>query len=480
MGDFRGLIERLDYLNDGDPATDTDLGVTGIWLMPIMQSPSYHGYDIVDYRAVDDEYGTMEDFQALLHACHERGIRVIVDLVINHSSDEHPWFTQAAADRDAPTRDWYTWADSDPGYRGPWGQQVWHDEVLDESGQYYYGCFYHGMPDLNVRNPELTAELNGIARFWIRDMGVDGFRLDAIKHLIEDGPVQENTQASIDWLESFHAYCESLDPDHFSVGEVWSSTDQVRRYIPDAVDTAFEFDLGMSILAAINTGDASRLRASIDNTVESFADGRFATFLTNHDQARVMTELGGDRDKAKAAATILLTLPGVPFIYYGEEIGIAGGKPDPNIRTPMQWTDSPRAEGFTTGQAWRRVQRDVGAANVEDQEGRPGSLLEHYKTLIRLRNDETAMRTGDTTTHPTSHDAVLAYTRSDGSGSFLIIVNTGGEVVRDYTVDVQLPDGELIEQTGIDRRLGERDADGRWRGVMLKPRESAVLKIEYE
>ncbi|MBE9472169.1 MAG: alpha-amylase, partial [Chloroflexi bacterium] len=173
VGDLNGLIEKLDYLNDGDPATTDDLGVTGLWLMPISQSPSYHGYDVADYLTVDDEYGTNEDFRRLMEEAHKRDIRVIVDLVLNHTSSQHPWFQSARDDVDSPYRDFYVWSEENPGYKSPWGGQVWHRT----SSGYYYGIFWEGMPDLNYDNPAVTTEMEEVIRFWLEDMGADGFRL---------------------------------------------------------------------------------------------------------------------------------------------------------------------------------------------------------------------------------------------------------------------------------------------------------------
>lgn len=442
VGDIRGMTDKLDYLNDGDPSTTADLGIDAVWLMPIAESPSYHGYDVVDYKQVDQEYGTNEDFRAFTDAAHKRGIRVIVDLVLNHSADEHPWFIDAASSKDSPKRDWFTWADTHPGYRGPWNQNVWHDHVQDQSGQLYYGCFYHGMPDLNVRNARLTTELYDIARFWIEDMGVDGFRLDAIKHLIENGADQENTQESIDWLEAFNAYCKSLNPDFFTVGEVWSTTDQVARYIPDAVDTAFEFDLAQAIIDGLNTGDATKIADRI-KVVEDAYYTPVATFLTNHDQSRLMSQLTGDpaekQAKAKAAAAILLTLPGIPFIYYGEEIGHTGTKPDPNIRTPMQWDAT--GEAFSAAEPWRATQPDADEINFVSQRGQMLSVFSQYQRLIKLRQRHEALRTGDIAILRTSDPRVLAYTRRTEGDHLLCVVNTSSEPIEKLSIAFdRLPD----------------------------------------
>lgn len=479
VGDFPGLTARLDYLNDADPATDTDLGVTALWLMPIAESPSYHGYDVTDYRAVDAEYGTAADFKAFTDACHARGIRVIVDLVLNHCSSQHPWFREALADPGSPKRDWFIWSDERPDYRGPWGQQVWHNTDRSGDGPFYYGCFYRGMPDFNLNNPEVTAELKQVARFWIEDMGVDGFRLDAIKHLIEDGPVQENTQATIDWLEDFQAYCRSLDPEFFSVGEVWAPTDQVQRYIPDAVDTAFEFDLAQAILNAVNAGDASGLEERLARVLGAY-DAPVATFLTNHDQARVMSQLGGDTDKARAAASILLTLPGVPFLYYGEEIGISGGKPDPNIRTPMQWTA--RASGFTRGTPWREPQADAAGANVAAQQGRPNSLFEHYRGLIATRQASPALSVGKTVLLEPQEPGLLAFVRETEGESTrtLVVVNLSNKPLGWYQIALDRPagPGKAREISGNRRPFGSLSDDrATFRGGGIRPYELFVLEL---
>jgi glycosidase len=249
IGDFNGIIEKLDYLNDGDPATTDDLGVTGIWLMPIMKSPSYHGYDTTDYYAVNSWYGTPTDFMRLLDAAHARGMKVIIDLMINHSAKSHPWFVSSRL-RASDKRDWYVWRDENPGFRGPSGQPVWHAD----GRRFYYGVFWDGMPDLNLENPEVTAQLYDIARYWLVDIGVDGFRLDGIKHLIEVGDIQENTVPTRQWLADFKTFVKSIRPDALLVGEVWSATNVVAQYIPDQVDLAFEFDLAGALMRAATFG----------------------------------------------------------------------------------------------------------------------------------------------------------------------------------------------------------------------------------
>ena len=334
IGDFQGIIQKLDYLNDGDPNTTSDLGVTGLWLMPIMPSPSYHGYDVTDYRAVNPDYGTMDDFKALLAAAHARGIAVLVDLPVNHTSSQHPWFAASAAG-DPAYRDWYVWDQSCPTYPGPWGEKVW----IRLNNSCYYAIFWDGMPDLNYRNPAVVAEMDDVARFWLQDVGVDGFRIDALQHIVEDGQQQANTPETLAWARDFQAYVNSINPNAMVVGEVQSNSFMASTYVPD-VNLVFDFDLAASIVQSARGGNPNAV-SSLENRVDQlYPPGEVATFLTNHDQNRVMSTIRSV-PKAKVAADLLLTLPGVPFVYYGEEIGMQGIKPDERIRTPMQWDSTP-------------------------------------------------------------------------------------------------------------------------------------------
>jgi glycosidase len=421
IGDLRGLIDKLDYLNDGDPDTDDDLGVTALWLMPVMQSPSYHGYDTIDYRTIEQDYGTNADFQELVAQADQRGMRVIVDLMLNHTSSEHPWFLESASGPTSPKRDWYVWSDTDPGHLSPWGTPVWHAR----NGAFYHGLFWEGMPDLNFRNQAVTEQMHDIARYWLTDMGVDGFRLDAVRHLIEEGDQYDGTGATHEWLAEWDDFLDTIDPDALTVGEVWDDTSAVAPYVTDdEVDVAFEFTLAGSILSSVNTGDPGAFDAQLGRVLAAYPPGQFAPFLTNHDQDRVVSQLGGDLDRAKLAASILLTLPGVPFVYYGEEIGMVGRKPDELIRTPMQWAPREGA-GFTSGTPWEQVNSDFSTVNVAAQEDDPDSLLSHYRTLIHLRADHPALAVGAMVPVESSCPDLHAALRSmpDGSDTVLVAHN---------------------------------------------------------
>ncbi len=423
VGDLNGLIEKLDYLNDGDPSTTEDLGITGIWLMPITTSPSYHGYDVTDYFTIDPEFGTNEDFVRLVEEAHQRGIAVIVDLVMNHTSSQHPWFVASKAD-DPDYRDWYIWVAENPAYLGPWNQKVWN---LTGNGL-YYSVFWSGMPDLNLRNPAVTAEIYEIIRFWLQDLHTDGFRLDAIKHLIEEGRLQENTSQTHAWLREFHKFYKGLNPAAFTVGEAWTSTTEVLDYTGDEVDIAFAFDLASAFLSAARGPASSSVADELSQVVESYPPGQYATFLTNHDQDRLMSQLQ-DTARAKLAALMLLTSPGVPFLYYGEEIGMSGAKPDEDIRRPMQWSAELPGVGFSTGVPWRDPASDAAEVNVAAQVEDPDSLLTHYRTLIQLRNQHSALRTGEWTLIESGSPQLYAYLRHDGNENILVLMNVGSEAI---------------------------------------------------
>ena len=425
IGDFNGIIEKLDYLQD--------LGITGLWLMPIHPSPTYHGYDVTDYYAVNPDYGTMEDFTRLLEEAHARDIRVIIDLVLNHTSTQHPWF-QSALTPSSEYRDWYIWSETDPGFRGPWGAQAWHRA---SNGQYYYAIFWDQMPDLNYDNPKVQEEAKEMASFWLEEVGVDGFRLDAIRYLAEDEKLAdaESTHA---YLEEWGDYYRSVDPEAFTVGEAWTSNATVKEYVATnrELDAAFNFDLADQIIKGIHKdGTNASLRFTLQTTIRDFPEQDNANFITNHDINRAMSQFGGDLGKAKVAAGILLAAPGIPFIYYGEEIGMAGTKPDELIRTPMQWTDAEGA-GFTDGTPWQPINADYREVNVAAQTGDSASLLEHYRTLIQLRNAHQALQTGETFVTDSSSNKLVSYLRVSEEETLLVLINIDDVPVTDYELSL--------------------------------------------
>jgi glycosidase len=431
-GDINGLIQKLDYLNDGNPATTNDLGVTALWLMPVMQSPSYHGYDVTDYRTVEADYGTNNDFRALITAAHARGIKVIIDYVMNHTSEEHPWFTQSAVNTTNNYRDWYRWSATNPGGLGPWGQTVWHNR----NGAYYYGIFWSGMPDLNYTTPAVKTELFDIARFWLQDMNVDGFRLDAVKYIFENGAQVEDAPATFQFFQDFRTFYKSVKPDAMAVGEAWSATNKVVPYVQNnRLDFCFEFDLATAIINSVNNNSPNTLTAKLSDVIASYPGLQYGTFLTNHDQDRVMSLFGEDQSKARLAAQLLLTLPGVPFLYYGEEIGMIGRKPDENIRTPLQWTGGTGA-GFTTGTPWRSPQLDYPGKNIASSQANAVSLWNTYRKMISIRNSEIALRRGTFVALPPSSADAVTFLRKYRSEGVIVAANMAVSTISNLTVSL--------------------------------------------
>ncbi len=481
-GDINGLIQKLDYLNDGNPATTTDLGITALWLMPVMSSPSYHGYDVTDYRSIESDYGNNNDFKALVTAAHSRGIKVIIDYVMNHTSDQHPWFTQSASATTSPFRNWYRWSATNPGGTGPWGQTVWHSR----NAAWYYGLFWGGMPDLNYETAAVKTEMFDIARFWLQDMNVDGFRLDAIKYIFENGNQLEDVPATFQFLQDFRTHYKTIKPDAVSVGEAWTSTNKVVPYVQNnRLDFCFEFDLAGAIISAVNSGIPSTLTGKLYEVIASYPGLQYGTFLTNHDQDRVMNLFGQDESKAKLAAGLLLTLPGVPFIYYGEEIGTVGVKPDENIRTPLQWNSSASA-GFTTGTPWRNPQADYVLKNIATSQANGSSLWHTYRTMIAVRNNEIALRRGTVISLTPGAASVVSFMRKYRSQGVIVAANMSSSAVSNLSISMaagSFPAGsytitELLTNTPINIVV---NADGGFSNQSLGPiagRTVAVFKMK--
>lgn len=488
VGDLRGMTARLDYLNDGDAATTTDLGVTGIWLMPVAEAASYHGYDVTDYTAVERDYGDATAMREFVTAAHERGIFVIVDLVLNHTSRDHPWFKDALAGGEH--RDWYVWSDEDPGWPSIAGPNPWH---RTPAGDYYYGAFWEGMPDLNLANPEVTAELERIALVWLQDFGVDGFRIDAAKHLIEtDGDAQANTPETKAWLADFRDAIHQRHPDALVLGEVYDARAVSSGYTTSgALDMAFDFGIGPAITFGVY-GDAHTIQASQAEVAERYGPGVAGTFLANHDQPRVMTGLRGDVVAARESAATLLTGPGVPFLYYGEELGMPGTKPDEQIRTPLPWTPDGPGHGFTAGQPWEPFSDGAETANVATLSADPASLLAAYRDLVNLRVAHPALAAGSFTRVEASSRSVAASVRTATGEQLLVLQNLGREAAENVTLDLDagplcgLATAELLYQSSGDEPAGpiavpSITATGGFDGyaplAVIPPRSTLVISL---
>lgn len=476
IGDLRGLTEKLSYVSD--------LGATCIWLMPIAQSPSYHGYDVTNYYEVNRDYGTTEDFKQFIAAAHQRGIKVLVDLVLNHMSSEHPFFQSAAFVSGSPYHDWFIWSKTNPEVHG-WQHTVWHHSP--GADEYYYGYFWSGMPDLNLANPAVQAETRKVAKYWLEQMGVDGFRLDAVAHLFEHGDTLMHHPANHPWLRDYEAYLRGIAPQSFTVGEVSGSTETLKPYYPDQLDSYFEFELADQVLDAVRSGSARGLIAALARAQHDIPPGRWSSFLRNHDQTRTMTELKGDGARNKLAAALLLTLPGVPFIYYGEEIGMTGTKPDPRLRTPMHWAQKPAA-GFTVGQAWEPLQPDSFTANVAVQDSDPGSLLNTYRRLVHLRSATAALSSaGAFIPLASGSDSVFAFLRRDEGRTVLVVANLGGTTRTGPTLSSDgavFPPGRytasaLLGPAGAELRVAPGGKIRGWKPfARLEPFSAYVLELK--
>jgi glycosidase len=475
VGDLKGLIQKLEYINS--------LGASCIWLMPVAASPSYHGYDVSDYYRVEPAYGTNDDFKRLVAEAHRRGIRVLVDMVLNHASSEHPSFQAALRDTASPYRAWYRFSPTALG-KGPWGAEAWHrSPVRDE---YYYGVFWSGMPDLNYQTPAVRDEAKRIATFWLRDMDVDGFRLDAVPYLVEEGDCLMGCTRTHAFLHEYAEHIRSVNPDAYTVGEAWGNIDAMLPYYPDQLTSYFAFELADSLLSAVRTGSAAGLLAGFLRLQDTLPPYRWSPFLSNHDGTRTLTALGGDIAHAKIAATLLLTLPGLPFVYYGEEIGMTGDKPDPRLRTPMQWSARPGL-GFTSGTAWESAQPDSLTTTVAAQDADAGSLLSLYRRLIHLRRENEALGAGRLVALSATSPQVAAYLRRAGDHTVLVVANLGSESVAGVSIGSgesvlrpgsYTPRNLLGGPSGSTLRVGP---DGRIRGYVpaatLTPRQGLVLDL---
>lgn len=422
-GDFKGLTAKLDYLQD--------LGVNGVWLMPIMNSPSYHKYDVTDYKSIHPDYGTVDDFKNFVTEAHARNIKVIVDLILNHSGSDHPWFQSAMKDKTSPYRKYYVWAKKDS-IRAQISKKAtsfdsdnitqWHAVNGDTLSEHYYGFFYGGMPDLNFDNPKVKEEFIDIGKFWLNEMKVDGFRLDAAKHIFPTDRAADNHAI---WQE-FRQAMEKIKPDVYLVGEVWSQAKDVAPYLK-GLPALFNFDMGYAITSVVNAGKDTvgliKKYKEISDFYQSVTTEYLdATFLKNHDQNRILSELGNNQDKMRIAASILLTLPGTPYLYYGEEIGMLGAKPDEYIREPFIWDDG-RQDTTQTSWSQPRYSTDQTVVPLSRQQNDPASLYNFYKKLIHFRNSSKALTVGKIDNADFTISEIISFTRQFDDEELLILHN---------------------------------------------------------
>ncbi len=461
-GDLPGLIQKLDYIKD--------LGVDCIWLLPIYPSPLRDdGYDIADYYNVLETYGTLEDFKRLVHEAHQRGLRIITDLVMNHTSDQHPWFQAARLDRNSPYRNYYVWSDSDQRYRDT--RIIFLDTeksnwTWDETaGQYYWHRFYSTQPDLNYDYLPVREEMKKIMRFWL-DTGVDGFRADAVPYLFErEGSNCENLPETHDYLKEVRAFLEVNYPGRILLGEANQWPEDVLPYFGngDELHMNFHFPLMPRLYMALKKSDKNPLEWVFERTPPIPDNCQWCTFLRNHDEltlemvtpeerefmwreyapeARMRLNLGirrrlaplvdNDPRRIRLLNSMLFSLPGTPIVYYGDEIGMGDNINlfDRNgVRTPMQW-DSSLGAGFSTAplETWyapyiTKPPFDPVRVNVADQQARPDSLLNFMKHLIRLRKQRSELASGSMSWLPTGSKAVAAVLRQEGQRWLVAVHN---------------------------------------------------------
>ncbi len=431
IGDLKGIIQKLDYINDGNDLTDVDLGFNGIWLMPIMPSPSYHKYDTTDLCGVDPAYGTQEDFKNLLEECHARGITLIIDFMINHTSVQHPWFLQAvsyyetlAPDaqpdyEDCPYAGYYHFSTEKAGVTG------WHR--AGRSAWYYEGKFSDRMPDLALENEAVRREIEQAASFWL-ELGVDGFRLDAVKEYVSGSPA-----TNIEVLSWFNDYVLSVNANAFLVGEAWEPVSVgLAPYYTSGVASFFNFPLAQatgSVAAVIRKGDGEKLAAILTQSAETYGAVNpnliDAPFLSNHDTSRISAHYMNDIRKMKLAAGLLLTMSGSPFVYYGEELGMNSlGDRDENKRLPMHWSDTDRVGTPNPPAGADDVEQKFPALDVQRND--PYSLFHYYRRALRIRNENPGIARGAAeAVEVLTAGAVCAVLKTYDEDTLLLIYNIG-------------------------------------------------------
>ncbi|MBT0810572.1 alpha-amylase [Litoribacter ruber] len=463
IGDINGVTKKLDHVKD--------LNANAIWFMPIMPSPSYHKYDVTDYKEIHPDYGTLEDFKKLIEEAHRKDIRIVIDMIINHTSSEHPWFLEAKKGPDNPFRDYYVWAGKDTIADHINKKQTtldsdnirqWHDP--GHGDEFYYGFFTGNMPDLNFDNPKVREEIYEIGRFWLEEMGVDGFRLDAAKHIYPDDRPEDNHAF---WVE-FREEMEKIKPDVYLVGEVYDMKEVVAPYLP-GLPALFNFDFHYTLLESFEKGEgmllAQRQKEILDYYFDITDDFIDATFSSNHDQPRLLSSLKGNEAKARQAIVILMTMPGAPYLYYGEEIGMLGEKPDEHIREPFLWD----VEENDTGRAtWiePKFSTDDTVIPLAKQKDDPESKFNFYKEITSLRANDRVLTLGSLElTDLELNKTVMGYERHHNGEVYKVFHNIGDAEV-EFDLDDQ--DYEVVYKHGnVDVKNGK---------ISLAAYESVVIK----
>ncbi len=508
QGDFRGLTEKLDYFSD--------LGVDCLWLLPTYPSPLVDdGYDISDYYGVHPAYGTLDDFQRFLREAHDRGLRVISDLVLNHTSNQHPWFLAARSSPDNPYRDYYVWSDTDEKYREAriifldHQRSNWEWDPVAQ--QYYFHRFYAEQPDLNYDNPAVRQAMKDIMRYWM-DMGLDGFRADAVPYLIKrDGTNCENLIETHLYLKELRHIFDTEYPGRILLAEANQWPDDVRPYFGsgDEFHMAFHFPLMPRIYMAIAQADYRPIVNILKATPPIPETTQWCTFLRNHDELtlemvtpeereflwntyapiprmrlnlgirrRLAPLMGGDRRKIELLNSIILTLPGSPILYYGDEIGMGDNiwlRDRDGVRTPMQWTGDTNA-GFSTAPADQLYSQPIDdeqfgyrLVNVETQRADPQSLWHTIRRMIAMRKQHPAFGLGEIELIETTNPAALTFIRSQAGERILVLHNLSDQ-----------PQRVAIDRTHLQAE-GLRDliTDSRIQGSPEGRQEFSLLPYQY-
>jgi len=505
VGDFRGLMNRLDYLQG--------LGVTAIWLMPFQPSPlKDDGYDVADYYGVDPRYGTLGDFVEFTHGCKQRGIRVLIDLVVNHTSDKHVWFQEARSDPKSKYRDWYVWSKKKPKYASdgvvfPGVQKsTWNYDK--EARAWYFHRFYDFEPDLNTSNPEVQAEILKIMGFWIQ-LGVSGFRMDAVPFVIaEKGPNVKVPTEQYDMLRTFREFLSWREGDAIILAEanVLPKTDM--NYFGDAgerLQMMFNFAVNQRMFYALATGDSRPLKKVLKETKISEATAQWGQFLRNHDELdlgrltdeqrqavfaafgpdkdmqlydrgirrRLAPMLQGDRRRLELAYSLMMSLPGTPVLRYGDEIGMGDNLRLPerdSARTPMQWSTEPQG-GFTKSDKPILPVISGGAygfehVNVAQQRRDPDSLMNWMERMIRMRKEAPEVGWGEFSILPTRISEVLAI-RYNWRNNSVVVVHNLSAIPREVCLEIG-PNDERCLVNLLSAENSQADAKGK-HCIMLEP-----------
>ena len=522
FGDFRGIIEELDYLQS--------LGNTAVWMNPFFESPMVdNGYDVSNYRAINPRYGTMEDFEEMVKGMKERGIRFVLDVVVNHSSDQHEWFQSAKNSRDSEYRDYYHWWPAEKG-EPPYRYSLFDPEggwdYVKETDSYYLHTFAEQQPDLNWENPKLRQEVYDIMKFWA-EKGVDGFRMDAFQFASKDITYPEFPEGYESEFIKYHGlrpalhdylkemYLEVMEPYNvFAVAEGAGSTFQDAHDLVDAdrkeLQVAYHFEyVDMSRTpAGYELSDFKEVFSRWDS---AFAEnGWIAVFLSNHDNARLVDRFGNSSPEFRRVSTqllntFLLSMRGTPYTYYGDELGMtnldmptieeyvdidalgkykaamAAGQDmeefmevlnyssRENARTPMQWNDSENA-GFTTGTPWKRVNPNYKEINVEQQNSDPNSVLNHFRKMTKLRNENLVLVYGDYDLLLPDHEQIYAYTRILGEDKMLVLLNFS-----DKPAEATLPEAEGLNEIFINNYDSSPiKAESK---IVLEPYQAVIVKM---